>query len=66
MLKVIGNNKKALDKNLFSRTISEIIVRITPIFPFKAPPKHRQKTASANDRENPNPRLPIPEPTRPI
>ncbi|KAI7341036.1 hypothetical protein KC340_g64 [Hortaea werneckii] len=37
ILKVMGNNKNALDKNRFSRTISEIIVRMTPIFPFNTP-----------------------------
>ena len=66
ILKVMGNNKNALDRNLFSCTISEIIVRMTPIFPFNVPLRARQNTAAPNERENPNPRLPIPEPTRPI
>jgi hypothetical protein len=49
----------------FSLTISDIIVLITPTFPFKAPPIIRKTKACQNVLENPNPRHEIMVPNRP-
>jgi hypothetical protein len=54
-LKVIGNSRKALLWYFFSLMISEIMVRITPILPFKKPPRSRKVTEVAKLCENPKP-----------
>lgn len=56
----------ARDWYFFSLTISEIIVRITPMFPFKTPPKHLNETAARKLWENPNPSMEIMVPSSPI
>lgn len=57
MLNVIGKSKNALLWYFFSLIISEIIVRITPMFPFNTPPNNRNATAMPKLCENPNPRM---------
>jgi hypothetical protein len=65
MLNVMGSIKNALLWYFFSLMISLIIVLITPMLPFKTPPRQRNATAMGKLWEKPKPMMLHMVPSRP-
>jgi hypothetical protein len=65
-LKTSGSSRNARLWYFLSLTISAVIVRITPIFPFPIPATTRQHITAGIVVENPNPTFAIMDSVRPM